>query len=74
VNVVAELVDPDSRRVVLDDAGWTHVLIEHAEMSANRDAVLATVTEPSIADPIHDHCANASGGAVWARVVGCWWS
>jgi hypothetical protein len=46
VNVVAELVDPDSRRVVLDDAGWTHVLIEHAEMSANRDAVLATVTKP----------------------------
>jgi hypothetical protein len=33
VTVVADVVDPDGRRVVLDDGGWTHILDEHGEMA-----------------------------------------
>jgi hypothetical protein len=46
VIILAELVDPDGRRVVLDERGWTHVIDEHGEMGAHRDAVIATVTAP----------------------------
>lgn len=42
-DLLSELVDPDGRRVVLDDAGWRHTLVEHAEMAAYRDCMLATV-------------------------------
>jgi hypothetical protein len=51
VTVVAELIDPDGRRVVLDDRGWTHIVDEHAEMATHRDAVLATVTGPHYRRP-----------------------
>lgn len=46
MTVIGDVVDPDGRRVVLDDGGWKHILGEHAEMTAHRDAVLATVTKP----------------------------
>jgi hypothetical protein len=46
VTVLAEVLDPDGRRVVLDDRGWTHVVDEHGEMAAHRDAVIATVAAP----------------------------
>ena len=42
----SETVDPDGRRVVLDVAGWRHVINEHAELTPHREAVLATVATP----------------------------
>ncbi len=46
VGVVGQAVEPDGRRVVLDGGGWAHILGEHAEMAAHREAVLATVASP----------------------------
>jgi hypothetical protein len=41
-----EVVDPDGRHVVLDDAGWRHIVDEHGELALLRGAVLATVERP----------------------------
>lgn len=41
-----ETVDPDGRRVVLDVAGWRHIVVEHGELTPHREAVLATVAAP----------------------------
>jgi hypothetical protein len=41
-----EVVDPDGRRVVLDAAGWRHIVNEHGELASHREAVLATVGGP----------------------------
>lgn len=46
MTVRVDLLDPDGRRVVLDAAGWEHIVAEHAEMAGHREAVLATVTQP----------------------------
>jgi hypothetical protein len=46
VSVLADILDPDGRRVVLDAAGWAHIVVEHAEMAVHREAVLATVSPP----------------------------
>jgi hypothetical protein len=46
VTVLADVIDPDGRRVVLDAGGWTHIAAEHEEMVVHRDAVLATVAKP----------------------------
>ena len=42
----SEAVDPDGRRVVLDAAGWRHIVDEHPELAPHREAVLATVACP----------------------------
>ena len=42
----SETVDPDARRVVLDVAGWRHIIDEHRELEPHREAVLATVAAP----------------------------
>ena len=42
----SETVDPDGRRVVLDVAGWRHIVDEHQELAPHREAVLATVAAP----------------------------
>ena len=41
-----EAVDPDGRGVVLDLAGWQHIVDEHGELAPHREAVLATVAAP----------------------------
>jgi hypothetical protein len=41
-----ETVDPDGRRVVLDVAGWRHIVGEHRELASHREAVLATIAAP----------------------------
>jgi hypothetical protein len=41
-----EVVDPDGRRVVLDAAGWRHIVDEHVELASHGEAVLATVRGP----------------------------
>ena len=46
MTILADLLDPGGRRVVLDDGGWTHIVDEHAEMAIHRDALLVTVTKP----------------------------
>jgi hypothetical protein len=42
----SETSDADGRRVVLDVAGWRHIIDEHPELALDRDAVLATVAAP----------------------------
>lgn len=42
----SETVDPDGGRVVLDVAGWRHIMAEHQELEPHREAVLATVAAP----------------------------
>ncbi len=51
VTVLAEALDPDKRRVVLDESSWARVLDEHGEMEAHRDAVIATVSAPQYRRP-----------------------
>jgi len=43
---LGETVDPDGRRVVLDVAGWRHIVDGHPELAPHREAVLATVAGP----------------------------
>jgi len=43
----SDAVDPDRRRVVLDDAGWRYIVDEHPELAARREAILATVVAPN---------------------------
>jgi hypothetical protein len=46
VTILAEVIDPQGRRVELTAERWAHILEEHEEMAMHRDAVLATVTAP----------------------------
>lgn len=46
MTALAEALDPDGRRVVLDGPGWAHVLAEHGEMEPYGEAVIATVRTP----------------------------
>jgi hypothetical protein len=46
VSVLAEVVDPDGHRVVLDQEGWDHILEGHSVMAAHRGAIMATVASP----------------------------
>ena len=47
----SETVDPDGRLVVLDAAGWRHVIEEHPELDSHSDAVLAVVAAPDHRGP-----------------------
>ena len=52
--VSAELttvLDPNGREVVLDEAGWQHILDNHPEMRAHRSALLDTVRRPDVRRP-----------------------
>jgi hypothetical protein len=44
--MISETVDREGRRIVLDDAGWRHILEEHQEMEVHLEAVMLTVSEP----------------------------
>jgi hypothetical protein len=46
-----DTVDPDGRRVVLDPAGWRHILDEHSEIRSHREAILAIVAAPDHREP-----------------------
>ena len=62
----SEAVDPDGRRVVLDAAGWRHIVEEHGEIAPHRDAVMGTIAAP-------DHrTADARAGRerYWRRGLG----
>jgi hypothetical protein len=38
--------DPDGRRVVLDEVGWSHITTEHPELAPHQGAVLRVVADP----------------------------
>ena len=38
--------DPDGRRVVLDDVGWSHITNGHPELAAHQAAILKAVVDP----------------------------
>jgi len=42
-----ETVDPDGRRVVLDDDGWAHILGRHAVLELHLEDLLVTVSQPT---------------------------
>lgn len=70
----SETVDPDGRRVVLDDIGWRHIVEEHKELVADREAVLATVAAPDHrgSDPRpgrERHWRRGLGPSRWLMVV-----
>ena len=69
-----ETVDPDGRRVVLDVAGWQHIVDEHGEIAAHREAVLATIAAPDHrrSDPRpgrERYWRRGSGPSRWLMVV-----
>jgi hypothetical protein len=45
--IVAEVVDPDGRDVVLSEARWDHVTAGHPELDPFQSAVLEAVRAPS---------------------------
>lgn len=46
MTVLAETVDPDGRRIILDYEGWEHILEEHPEMATSREQIMATIRSP----------------------------
>jgi hypothetical protein len=66
VSVIAETVDPDGRRVVLDASGWEHILAEHNEIASQRDALLAAVKSPEHRRPD----ARATRQRFWRKSAG----
>jgi len=53
LTVIAATHDPDGRQVVLDTAGWQHIMANHPEMRSYQAAILLAVQEPDYrrADP-----------------------
>lgn len=45
------VVDPDGRHVVLDAAGWRHIVDEHGELAPLREGVLSAVALPDHRTP-----------------------
>jgi len=74
VTALAEALDPDGRRVVLDGRGWAHVLAEHGEMEPYREAVIATVRTPQHRRPDPRPAASLTGVVGSVPAAGCWWS
>jgi hypothetical protein len=48
--VIAETVDPDGRRVVLDADGLRHILRSHGELAGYERAIMDTVSMPEHRD------------------------
>lgn len=72
--ILAEVADPDGRRVVLDDISWEHILFGHPAMNTAQAAILATVERPDHREP--DPVAGRerfysrdAGPGNWLRVV-----
>jgi hypothetical protein len=53
--VLAEIMDPDGRKVVLDEIAWEHIVFGHPAMHTAQLATLATVERPDYRepDPLH---------------------
>ncbi|MGH2857926.1 MAG: hypothetical protein ACRDMJ_10640 [Solirubrobacteraceae bacterium] len=48
---LGSVVDPDGRDVVLDAAGWQHIVGDHGELASLRGAVLSAVATPDHRGP-----------------------
>lgn len=42
-----ETVDPDGRRVVLDERAWGHILEDHGELELHRERILEAISTPT---------------------------
>jgi hypothetical protein len=51
MTILASVLDPDGRTVVLDSESWSHVLDTHAELETYRDHVLQAVATPDHREP-----------------------
>jgi hypothetical protein len=69
-----ETVDPEGRQVVLDAAGWRHIVDQHPELAPHREAVLGAVATPDHrgSDPRpgrERYWRRGSGPSRWLMVV-----
>lgn len=44
--MIAETTDPEGRRVVLDEEGWSHIKTRHGELARSLREIMAAVREP----------------------------
>lgn len=49
--MVAATLDPDGRRVILDEAGWSHIKRRHPMLASRLREIMATVREPAWRSP-----------------------
>ena len=72
--VVASVIHPYGRTVVLDSGGWQHILSEHPEMAGYQMSILDTITHPDgrYSDPRvgrERYCRQNMGPSRWCFVV-----
>jgi hypothetical protein len=69
-----ETIDPAGREVVLDWAGWSHVLRRHPYIGVEREVLLETVARPDARSPGPQpneewFYRRGAGPSAWIRVV-----
>ena len=69
-----ETLDPDGRRVVLDERAWGHILEDHGELEVHRKRILEAIETPTLR--MRGRAANEewyllehAGPARWLQVV-----
>lgn len=72
--VLAKVVDPDGRTIVLTRNVWAHIMSAHPELAAHQQAIMETITHPTFrendARPGRERFyAHGRGPAGWLRVV-----
>ncbi|MDA8071291.1 MAG: hypothetical protein M0Z82_06715 [Actinomycetota bacterium] len=70
----ADAIDPDGRRIVLDDVAWTHIVRAHPDMAGHQRAVLDTLRQPDEREPDPlpgraRYWRAAHGPSAWCFVV-----
>lgn len=72
--MVAVTLDPDGRRVVLDEYGWTHIKTRHPDLARCLRDIMAAVREPDRRTPGRSEAeewyfAELGGRLPWLHVV-----
>jgi hypothetical protein len=71
--VLAVTLDPDGRRVVLDEQAWGHIRRRHPELASRMREIMATVRGPDFRfpgrDPHEVWFYARSGERPWLKVV-----
>jgi hypothetical protein len=72
--VLAATLDPDGRRVVLDEYGWRHIKRRHPRLARRLPEIMAAVREPDrrMSGRIEGECwffAEGTGPLRWLHVV-----
>lgn len=72
--MVAATLDPDRRRVVLDEHGWSHIKRRHPQLARSLREIMATVRKPDRRMPgrVDDETwffAEGAGTLRWLQVV-----